>query len=47
MTEPALADSVAGDKFQFVRFGYFCKDSHYENTYNLVVSLKDTFKPGN
>ena len=47
MAEPALADTVAGDKFQFVRFGYFCKDSHYENTFNLVVSLKDTFKAGN
>ena len=43
MVEPSLADTKAGDKFQFVRFGYFCKDSHYENTFNQVVSLKDAF----
>ncbi len=43
MVEPALADAAPGEKFQFVRFGYFCKDTHYENTFNQVVSLKDTF----
>lgn len=43
MMEPSLKESVAGDKFQFVRFGYFCRDTHYENTFNLVVSLKDAF----
>lgn len=41
--EPALADAKAGDKFQFVRTGYFCKDSKYENTFNRVVGLKDSF----
>lgn len=41
--EPALRDSAAGDKFQFVRMGYFCKDTKYENTFNRVVSLKDSF----
>lgn len=41
--EPALRDSAAGDKFQFVRMGYFCKDAKYENTFNRVVSLKDSF----
>ena len=43
MVEPAIADAVPGDKFQFVRFGYFCKDTKYENTFNQVVSLKDAF----
>ena len=41
--EAALADAVAGDKFQFVRDGYYCKDSKYENTFNRVVGLKDSF----
>lgn len=31
--------------FQFVRTGYFVKDTKYPDTYNRVVSLKDSFKP--
>ena len=42
--EPSLADAKPGDRFQFVRTGYFCKDSKYENTFNRIVSLKDSFK---
>jgi len=42
--EPSLADAVSGDKFQFVRQGYFCKDSKYDNTYHMVVPLKDSYK---
>ena len=30
---------------QFVRTGYFTKDSRLENTYNRIVSLKDGYKP--
>ena len=41
--EPSLLESNAGDKFQFVRDGYYCKDSKYENTFNRVVGLKDSF----
>ena len=41
--EPSLADSVAGDKYQFVRTGYFVKDSKHENVYNRIVGLKDSF----
>ena len=41
--EPTLADAKVGDKFQFVRDGYYCKDSKYENTFNRVVGLKDSF----
>ena len=41
--EPALADAKAGEKFQFVRNGYFCKDTKNENTFNRIVGLKDSF----
>ena len=41
--EPSLADAKAGDKFQFVRDGYYCVDSKHENTFNRVVGLKDSF----
>ncbi len=41
--EPALADAKPGDKFQFVRTGYFVKDTKYENVFNRIVGLKDSF----
>ena len=41
--EPSLCDAKPGDKFQFVRDGYYCKDTKYENTFNRVVGLKDSF----
>ncbi len=41
--EPALYDAAPSDKFQFVRNGYFCKDTKYENTFNRIVGLKDSF----
>ena len=45
--ELALDSAGPGDRFQFVRMGYFCKDSRHENTFNRVVTLKDSFKlPG-
>ncbi len=43
--EPALAEAKPGDKFQFVRIGYFSKDTKNENTFNRVVSLKGSYKP--
>ncbi len=43
MVEEALADAQAGDKFQFVRDGYYCKDTKHENTFNRIVGLKDSF----
>ncbi|MGN1410075.1 MAG: glutamine--tRNA ligase/YqeY domain fusion protein [Eubacteriales bacterium] len=43
--EPALAEAAPGEKFQFVRIGYFAKDTKNENTFNRVVSLKDSYKP--
>ena len=42
--EPSLGEAQVGERFQFVRTGYFCKDSKYENTFNRIVSLKDSFK---
>ena len=43
MLEPALADAEKGERFQFVRTGYFIKDTKNENTYNRIVGLKDSF----
>ncbi len=40
--ETCLADAKGGDKFQFVRMGYFCKDTKNENTFNSIVGLKDS-----
>ena len=41
--EAALADASAEERFQFVRCGYFVKDSKNENTFNRIVGLKDSF----
>jgi len=42
--EAALAGAQPGDRFQFVRSGYFCVDSHHAKTFNRIVTLKDSFK---
>ena len=44
--EPALKDAGDAERFQFVRNGYFVKDTKNENTFNLIVGLKDSFKKG-
>ena len=41
--EPSLLSANPSDKFQFVRCGYFVKDTKYENTFNRIVGLKDSF----
>lgn len=41
--EPCLKDAKPGDKFQFVRLGYFCKDTKIDNAFNRIVGLKDSF----
>ena len=41
--EESLSLSNPGDKFQFVRTGYFVKDTKNENTFNRIVGLKDSF----
>ncbi len=43
MLEPSLADAEKGTRYQFVRTGYFIKDTKNENTYNRIVGLKDSF----
>ena len=42
--EASLSDAKPGDRFQFVRVGYFVKDTKYENTFNRIVGLKDSYK---
>ncbi len=42
--EQSVMDAPQGAKFQFVRTGYFCKDTKYPDTFNRVVSLKDGYK---
>ncbi len=41
--EPCLEDASCGDKFQFVRTGYFCVDLHNKGVINRIVTLKDSF----
>lgn len=40
--EKALCDAKPGERFQFVRTGYFCKDTKCENAFNQIVELKDS-----
>ncbi len=44
--EASLEGAKAGEKFQFVRNGFFTPDSKCAGVYNRVVTLKDSFKPG-
>ena len=44
LMEESLKDAKPGEKFQFVRTGYFCLDTKKENTFNRVVTLKDSYK---
>ena len=41
--EPTLRDAKPGDRFQFVRIGYFIKDTRYPDTFNRIVGLKDSY----
>lgn len=46
LCEPALADAVPGDKFQFERLGYFCADCDSKPgapVFNRTVGLKDSW----
>ena len=45
--EPGLADAKPGDKFQFIRMGYYCADpdgTKEHPVFNRSVSLKESFK---
>jgi len=41
--EEALSNAVSGERFQFVRTGYFVKDTKRDNVFNRIVGLKDSF----
>ena len=41
--EASLADAKPGEKFQFVRMGYFTPDSKKPGAFNRIVTLKDSF----
>ena len=41
--EASLDSAEAGERFQFVRTGYFVKDTKRENVFNRIVGLKDSF----
>ena len=41
--EPALAGAAPGERFQFVRLGYFCRDTKVPSVFNRTVSLKDSY----
>ena len=41
--EACLEGAQPGERFQFVRMGYFTPDSKHPGTYNRIVTLKDSF----
>ena len=42
--EAVLGDAKPGERFQFVRSGYFCMDTKNPGTFNRIVTLKDSFR---
>ncbi len=50
MLEPALAEAEPGERFQFEREGYFCRDTKAANAgelvFNRVVTLRDSWGKG-
>ena len=49
-TEPYIAESEAGSRYQFMRIGYFCTDPDSKPgkmVFNRTVGLKDSYKPNN
>ena len=48
LIEKAGADAALGERFQFMRQGYFCLDTDStadKKVFNLIVGLKDSYKP--
>lgn len=41
--EPSLYECERGTRYQFVRTGYFIKDTKHDNVFNRIVGLKDSF----
>jgi glutaminyl-tRNA synthetase len=44
--EPGLAAAKAEERFQFVRVGYFTKDSKREDVFNRIAPLKSGYTEG-
>lgn len=42
--EMSLDGVDTSERYQFVRNGYFIKDSKHKNTFNRIVTLKDSYK---
>jgi len=42
--EPSLAEFKPGEKYQFVRVGYFTGDIRHPGVYNRIVGLKGSYK---
>jgi glutaminyl-tRNA synthetase len=48
MAEPSLLEAKTGDRYQFVRKGYFVLDKDSQSThlvFNKTVGLKDGWNP--
>ena len=43
--EPSLKDAPVGEKYQFVRMGYYTRDSKNTSVFNRTAPLKSSFKP--
>ncbi len=43
--EKAVLETKPGDAVQFVRMGYFTRDSVNADTFNRIITLKDGYKP--
>ena len=41
--ERSLADATVDNRYQFVRNGYFIRDSHNPEVVNNIVNLKDSW----
>ena len=42
--EACLEAARPGERFQFVRTGYFTPDEHDPHVYDRIVTLKDSFR---
>ncbi len=42
--EASMGSAKQGERFQFVRMGYFCMDNKTPGVFNRIVKLKDSFK---
>ncbi|MCL1788833.1 MAG: glutamine--tRNA ligase/YqeY domain fusion protein [Oscillospiraceae bacterium] len=43
--EECLSEAKVGERFQFVRMGYFTPDSKNTNVFNSIVDLKSSYRP--